>query len=787
MDTDGGSVDDGAHDPRATGWRRLRRPGGLVAQTRWLFSLMAVASVLLSAPGLVGVPSTGLRWAAAATFLALIAVWTYRYLALKAPFWLDVVEAVLMLVAAVCGPEPVSVFGYLFASLWLRALYGSTWAVLAHTALMALAVLGGLAVSAPLLVRDDPPSQASITGVVTTVPVMFLTVAVARYLVLSLFSREQSQERGTALVRLGNTLIGLTDDAEIRRRGTECAHALCAATPGLRLLLVRVVDGEAVVVSDAGDVREVPRTLPASMLRDTGPDERPVADTAALAGIAGPDAGWVVLPLADPPGGWILAGAVPQVPVEARVAIRSMANQVSLALRTSEAHHDLATQATQDPVTGLANRAAFTAALGSRLADPVGRTALLFLDLDDFKRVNDDLGHSAGDELLRRVAARLRGGIRHGDLCARIGGDEFAVLLDAADPDGAVGVGERLVEVVAAPFPLHGRLARIGASAGLAFAEPSPADRDGDLLVHRADVAMYAAKATGKNRLQVFDPSLLGDGEDARFEDELARAAAADQLVVHHQPIVRVDDGWCVAVEALVRWQHPVRGLLHPADFVAVAERTGAIVDIGAWVLRRACADAVGWAGAAGPLAVHVNVSAVQLTTPGFVRTVQSCVADAALPPCRLVLEVTEGMVLDTPAVHRTLAELAATGVQLAIDDFGTGYSALSTLRSLPLDIVKIDKSFLGGGRSRAANEALVEAIVQVATRLDLQVVAEGVERPEQLAFLRGIGAHATQGYLHARPAPPAAFADWLRRWEGEVRAPALTRAVPDRSAPPAG
>jgi EAL domain-containing protein (putative c-di-GMP-specific phosphodiesterase class I) len=215
-------------------------------------------------------------------------------------------------------------------------------------------------------------------------------------------------------------------------------------------------------------------------------------------------------------------------------------------------------------------------------------------------------------------------------------------------------------------------------------------------------------------------------------------------------------------VEALVRWQHPTRGLLPPAEFIPAAERTGAILDIGAEVLRRACADAVGWTGASGPLAVHVNVSAVQLTTPGFVETVQRCLAEVGMVARRLVLEITEGMVLDSPAVHSTLAELADGGVAIAIDDFGTGYSALSTLRSLPLDVIKIDNSFLVGGRTRTADEAVVEAVVRMARRIGLQVVAEGVERVDQQQFLREVGVHAAQGNLHLRPVPAAGLRCWL-------------------------
>jgi EAL domain-containing protein (putative c-di-GMP-specific phosphodiesterase class I) len=232
--------------------------------------------------------------------------------------------------------------------------------------------------------------------------------------------------------------------------------------------------------------------------------------------------------------------------------------------------------------------------------------------------------------------------------------------------------------------------------------------------------------------------------------------------VVHYQPIVSVQDGRCVSVEALVRWQHPTRGLLHPAEFIPTAERTGAIVDIGELVLRRACSDAAAWSGPSGRLAVHVNVSAAQLTDPGFVDVVRSCVADFAMEPSRLVLEITEGMVLDSAAVRAALEAIAVLGVAIAIDDFGTGYSALSTLRRLPLSIVKIDKSFLPTGPSCIADEAIVEAIVRLAGRLGLQIVAEGVERVDQQQFLRDVGADSAQGYLHLRPSPAPDFARWL-------------------------
>jgi diguanylate cyclase (GGDEF)-like protein len=742
-------------------WERLRRPEGLVAQTRWLFTLLVLVSVLLLLPGLF-VSSELLNFLiAVGSYTGLLAMWSYRYQSGRAPVLLGVLEAALVMAATVAGPDPASILPYIFASLWLRALYGTTRGALLHTGFLAVAVVVALWVWTLLPGRPDMAPAVSIAGILNTVPVMFLTGGVARYLARSLFAREQSQQRDAALLQLSSRLTSVTEQERIRLLADECAAAICAATPGLQLLVVMLADDGPVVVYQAGARPPVPRTVPMSVLpADPGGGVQPLPDSRPLAEATGLRGTWLGLPLGGGVGGWILLGAAGRVPPEAVVAVGSMTNEVALALRNSDAHHDLATQASEDPLTGLANRATFNAALEAALAAADRQhVALLFLDLDDFKIVNDGLGHSAGDELLRNVAARLRAGVRPDDLCARIGGDEFAVLLpDAADD--AVLVGQRLVELIAAPVTLRGRLAQVGASVGLAFA--GTGNVRGEQLVQRADIAMYAAKAKGKNRMQVFDPSLLQDDGRAEFESELAASAAADQLVVHYQPIVSVQDGRCVSVEALVRWQHPTRGLLHPAEFIPTAERTGAIVDIGELVLRRACSDAAAWSGPSGRLAVHVNVSAAQLTDPGFVDVVRSCVADFAMEPNRMVLEITEGMVLDSAAVRAALEAIAVLGVAIAIDDFGTGYSALSILRTLPLNIVKIDKSFLPTGPSCIADEAIVEAIVRLAGRLGLQIVAEGVERVDQQQFLRDVGADSAQGYLHLRPSPAPDFARWL-------------------------
>jgi EAL domain-containing protein (putative c-di-GMP-specific phosphodiesterase class I) len=282
--------------------------------------------------------------------------------------------------------------------------------------------------------------------------------------------------------------------------------------------------------------------------------------------------------------------------------------------------------------------------------------------------------------------------------------------------------------------------------------------------VQHADIAMYAAKAAGKNRVQAFSPTLLDISATAALEAELRKAVDDGQFVVHYQPIVSATDGRCLAVEALVRWAHPTRGLLPPAEFLDVAEHTGVVIPIGEQVLRQACADAARWQDDGAPVALHVNASPSQLAHPHFVTVVRECLAEHALAPKQLIVEITESTVLDSPAVHATVDVLAGLGVGLAVDDFGTGYSALTTLRTLPVDIVKIDKSFVAGAATEVADQAVLEAIAQMADRLGLQTVAEGVECVEQQEFVERAGITAVQGYLHLPPVPAAAFAAWLAR-----------------------
>jgi diguanylate cyclase (GGDEF)-like protein len=426
--------------------------------------------------------------------------------------------------------------------------------------------------------------------------------------------------------------------------------------------------------------------------------------------------------------------------------------------RSERTRARLSAEATTDSLTGLANRSAFVSRVASLEQEPAP-AAVVFVDLDEFKDVNDVFGHGGGDAVLREVAARLRRHTRAGDVCARLGGDEFAVLLAGADRGAALASAQRIAAALREPVAVEGGVARISASIGVA----SAAEIGFETLVHWADMAMYAAKDAGPGMIEVFEPGLLaGEASRVGFEQQLAAAADADELVVHYQPILALADGGCDGVEALVRWRHPERGLLQPGEFVATAERTGAIVDIGAHVLRTACADVAALQRSTDRLlAAYVNVSGRQLADPRFGEVVSRALSASGLPAPQLVLELTEGALLHSAGVADRLAELAEQGVRIALDDFGTGYASLTTLRSLPLDAVKIDRSFVARATESRADEAVVAAIVTMAGHLGLRTIAEGVERPEEQLLLARVGAGSVQGFLHARPAA----LDDLRAW----------------------
>jgi len=389
----------------------------------------------------------------------------------------------------------------------------------------------------------------------------------------------------------------------------------------------------------------------------------------------------------------------------------------------------------------------------ARQARDGGSVGVIVLDLDGFKTVNDSLGHSVGDELLFAVGERLDSAVRPGDTVARLGGDEFAILLeDEPTIDQLAEHADRIVSCLAVPFELAGKNLVVTASAGVTLNRAGDGPEE---LIRNADMAMYLAKRDGKACVRRYEPALHHAALDRlELEADLRRALDRGELVVHYQPTVQVASGAIRGFEALVRWQHPRRGMLGPMEFIPLAEETGLIIDIGRWVLSQACRQAFEWQQAYAPtLTIAVNVSARQLRDRSLVADVRDALRASGLTAESLTLEITESILMDnSDAAIGRLHELKALGVRLAIDDFGTGYSSLNYLRALPVDIVKIDKVFIDGVESDREARGLIEAILSMAATLDLQAVAEGVESLDQAIRLEQLGSPLVQGFYYAQP-----------------------------------
>ena len=434
-----------------------------------------------------------------------------------------------------------------------------------------------------------------------------------------------------------------------------------------------------------------------------------------------------------------------------------------------------------DPLTGMPNRQHFLERLDQELercTRDKRQLALLFLDLDGFKRINDTLGHDAGDMLLKQVATRLKEKLRVSDLVsrpgseavsphlARLGGDEFVIVLPSLQDSGAATTVARRVRcALTRPFPIADAEVTVGSSIGIAM---FPADgKDAATLLKHADTAMYHAKDLGRNNWQMYNQALTDQAMNRlKLENELRKALEQNEFVLFYQPLVDVEDKRMVGVEALLRWQHPRRGLIAPAEFIHVAEDSGLIVPLGIWLLRTACAQAQAWqnkelkAGRIG-----VNLSARQVRTPGFAAEVADAIAQTGIAPYMLELELTENLLIDTdPAQLEDLQRIRDSGVHFALDDFGTGYSSLSYLKRLPIETLKIDRSFVSGVPHKADDVAITTAIVAMARSLGLEVVAEGVETAAQRDFLHHIGCRKMQGYLFSPPLPAAQMERLLRQ-----------------------
>ncbi|GGI03317.1 putative bifunctional diguanylate cyclase/phosphodiesterase [Egicoccus halophilus] len=431
---------------------------------------------------------------------------------------------------------------------------------------------------------------------------------------------------------------------------------------------------------------------------------------------------------------------------------------------------EISFRAFHDTLTGIPNRALFLDRLDRALAQAArhGTTvAVALLDLDDFKAINDGQGHLAGDRVLAHVAGQLQARVREADTVARLGGDEFALLLDGVDAEPDVeDLLNDLLAGLREPVQLDGHAVSVAASCGLVL---SRGEHDAAAALGDADLAMYAAKEAGKGTVVVFDRELrVAAEEHLLLRGDLEVGIGRDELRLHYQPVVAVADGHPIGAEALVRWEHPHRGLLYPDAFVPIAERSGLVGELGRWVLRAACREVAGWI-AEGTVdrrfQVHVNLSAHELAGPDLVGEVERALTDAGLDPAQLVIEITETALASNPEIaEQTLRALHRLGIGIAIDDFGTGYASFTYLRRFPVDIVKIDRSFVTDVTDGPEQAALAQAIVRLASSLCLSTVAEGVERPETRELLAGWGCEHGQGWLWSKAVPGADFVTWMRR-----------------------
>ncbi|MEV6636152.1 EAL domain-containing protein [Actinoplanes sp. NPDC051470] len=466
-------------------------------------------------------------------------------------------------------------------------------------------------------------------------------------------------------------------------------------------------------------------------------------------------------------GGLVLIVAIAAVVLTALVALRqvhALLENDRLLRRIDAGQAQLKHRASHDDLTDLANRTLFE----QRTREALGRSgrramSLALIDLDDFKAINDRLGHAVGDALLVVVAARLRECVRGDDLVARLGGDEFGLLLDGLRGDKATEVLDRITEALRRPVHALGYDLLVSASVGLAegWAEAEPQE-----LLRRADLAMYAAKASGKGRHAVYDAELeQHQAADAELGAALRQALDNNEFTLVYQPIVRLPDGHWTGMETLIRWHRPDRGFVGPDTFIPIAERTGLIVPLGDWILRTALRQAAAWDreyGDAAPREIGINVSARQLREPGFAGDVKEALAETGFDPERVVVEVTETAVFDGGMALDTLQNLVGLGVKVALDDFGTGHSSLGLLRTCPADTLKVDKSFVDGIGGRSEEAVIATAMIQITNGLHLQAVAEGVETAEQAETLYRLGYRFAQGYHFSRPLSPAQVAAHL-------------------------
>ncbi len=623
----------------------------------------------------------------------------------------------------------------------------------------------GGGVIAPLIKRYVRPDGSIIEAEVTTA--LIEPVGSERYFLSQcqdVTARRRGERQRAAICDLGRQALANGDVVALMGEAartvreilatTNCVIARCSATSEVRVV-AGIGDGLGFMLA-AGDASQTAHTLKLGqplLSNDLARETRfPVPAVVLERGMRRS----LSVPLPERSGARhvILAhgpASMPSLTLDDVQFVQAVAHVIAGALDRAACEDELRRRALEDPLTGLANRALLSSQLDAELrhARRLGnRVCVLVLDLDRFKTVNDTLGHSAGDALLRQVAARLKACVREEDLVARPGGDEFTVLCTSTASDVAISeVAQRLVDAVIEPFGLEGREVFLTASVGITLSEYG-AETPEELL-RDADAAMYRAKERGGSRFELFDVALRQDlVQRMALEGDLRHALERDELELHYQPVINLADQRVVGFEALLRWRHPARGLIAPDQFIPIAEETRLIIPIGSWVLHEVCAQLAKWPE---QIQISANLSALQIT-PQLVAEVERQLARHHLTPGRLVLEITESLVLD-PAIKPVVVSLRALGAKLALDDFGTGYSSLGSLQRFPLDLLKLDRT-LTDALTQDNGVAVVRAAIDLGRALGVNVIAEGIETQSQLAVLRELRCPLGQGYLFAKPLP---------------------------------
>ncbi len=732
-----------------------RRAAGL-AQVRWAFLLFSLAMAVVALPGLLLVPGMNGLWRA--VHAVAVGVLVFRWLSeyrrgLSAPGW-EALDAAALLLLCLHG-DPLPAVGLFYGASYWRA-------VSPHTprAVGAISAYGALFVAVILLSGSVPPPIAigPAVGLVTSSLLIHLVVTT-----MSRHERNLRRERTFLDAVLENLDAGVV---------------ACDARGDVTLVneAARRLHGAPVQTTSAAGLPSRYGLFAPDGVTPLTPDQVPM--TRALGGEQVRNLEVVLVN--ETARRTVLSNARPILDEDGKALGAVLALHDVTGMKLAEAA--LRRQALRDPLTDLPNRLLLIDRLEHAMArDDRDRRllALLYIDLDGFKNVNDTLGHAMGDVVLGEVATRLREAVRSSDTVARLGGDEFAVLVEDASEGELTGLPERLLARLCAPLDVGDRHLVITASLGVATSTTAATASD---LLRNADLAMYAAKAAGRARWARFAPAMHEDVvRRVAMEDALDQAISLEQLRLAYQPIVHVDSGQLLGVEALLRWDSPQLGVVSPVDFIPLAEGSGFIVPLGAWVLRQACLQAQAWRRShpAQQITVAVNLSVRQLQEPDLLATVVEALSSASLDPTALVLEITEGALMDDLDVCPVLQKLRALGISIAIDDFGTGHSSLGRLRDLPLDHVKIDKSFIteidGPGSAPVA-----AATIALAHSLGLTVVAEGVEREQQVVFLRERGCEAIQGFLAGRPSDADVIDELLATGEGTaVAVPAGGRPAP--------